>query len=130
MPNSIASTASNSASFLACSIHYVTKATPIHFIDGKCNIKQLKAGKSRKTCLTNYKQPKSHHIMPLVITALGGRHTHRHTHTYQCVNENDFKKPRKWPLAVCTWFKNDCKGVMEIFQAVSYSSANDQKLKV
>ena len=62
----------------------------------------------------------SHHIMPLVINALGGRHTYRHTntqtyrqthrdtdidthtntHTYQCVNKTDFKKPGTsglWP---------------------------------
>ena len=97
-------------------MHYVTKATPINFIDGKCHIKQLKAGKSRKTCLTNYTQPISHHMMPLVITALEGRHIHRHTHTYQRMNKNDFKEPHKWPSAVCTWFKNDCKGVMEIIQ--------------
>ena len=37
---------------------YVNKPTPIYFIDGKCNKKQLKAGKSRKT---NYTQSISHH---------------------------------------------------------------------
>ena len=31
-----------------------TKSTHIHFIDGKCNIKQLKSGKSYKPCLTNH----------------------------------------------------------------------------
>ena len=44
---------------------------PIHFVDSKCHIKQLKAVKSHKTCLTNHTQPISHHIMPLVINSLG-----------------------------------------------------------
>ena len=51
------------------------------------------------TGLTNHTWPISHHITPLVINALGGRHTHTHTHkhthkhTYQCANKNDFNKP-------------------------------------
>ena len=56
-------------------------AMPIHFIDGNCRMKQLKAGKSRKTCLTNRTRSISHHITPLVINGLGGGHTHTHTHT-------------------------------------------------
>ena len=59
----------------------VNKTTPIHFINGKSHIKQLKAGKSH-TCLTNHTWSMSHHIMPLVINALGSRHTHRHTNTH------------------------------------------------
>ena len=61
------------------------KAKPIHFINGKCHIEQLKAGKSHKTCLTNCTQSisLSHHIMPLVINGLRGRHSDTHKHTYQ-----------------------------------------------
>ena len=33
----------------------------------------------------------SHHITPQVINALGNRN--KHTHTYRCINKNDFKKP-------------------------------------
>ena len=62
--------------FMTC---YVNKASPINFADGICHIKQLKAGKSCKTCLTNHKRSISHHIMPLVINGLGGRHIHGHT---------------------------------------------------
>ena len=43
--------------------------------------------------LTNHTRPISHHITPLVITALGvdtKTNTHTHTRTYQ-VNKNDFK---------------------------------------
>ena len=64
----------------------VTKAAPLQFIDG--NIL-----KSRITCLTNPPQPISHHITPLVINTLGSGHTDRHTHTYQHMNTNNFKKP-------------------------------------
>ena len=39
--------------FTTCCIN---KTMPIHFIDGRCHIKQLKAGKSYKTCLTNHTQ--------------------------------------------------------------------------
>ena len=35
------------------------------------------------------------HITPLVINDLGGGHTGRHTHTYQCANQSNFKKPGK-----------------------------------
>ena len=56
----------------------VTKVTPIHFIDGKCNIKQLKSKKSQKTSLFNHTRSMSHHIMPLVINAIGGGHTYTH----------------------------------------------------
>ena len=39
----------------------VNKAMPIHFIDGKCHIKQLKSGKAVKLVLTNHTQSISHH---------------------------------------------------------------------
>ena len=35
--------------------------------------------KSSETCLTNRTRSMSHHIMPLVINALGDGHTHTHT---------------------------------------------------
>ena len=66
----------------------VTKDMPIHFIDGKCHIKQLNAGKSRKTCLANHTWPISHHIMPIVINALKDGHTHRHTQTVIVVSQH------------------------------------------
>ena len=74
--------------------HCVNKATPIRFINGKCHIKQLKAGKSHKICLTNHTQSVSHHIMPLVINTLGSRQTHTNTHipTYRHANQSNFKK--------------------------------------
>ena len=74
---------------LACMTHCVTKAMPIHFIDSKCHIKQLNAGKSCKVCLNNHTWSISHHIMLLVINALGGGHTHICQHA----NKHDFKKP-------------------------------------
>ena len=41
--------------------------------------------KGRKTCLTNQACSISHHIMPLVINALGAdTHTHARTHTHAC----------------------------------------------
>ena len=50
---------------------------PIHFIDEKCHIKQL------KTCLTNQT---SQHVVSLVIVVFRGGHTdkdaHMHTHTH------------------------------------------------
>ena len=62
---------------------------PIHFIDSKCNIKQLK---SHKTCLTNHTGSIWHHIMPLVINALRIGHTDTHMHTYRHVKKSNFKK--------------------------------------
>ena len=52
----------------------------MHFIDGKCHIKQQKAGESHKTCLTKHMV----YITPyhtLIINALGGGHTETQTHT-------------------------------------------------
>ena len=73
---------------------------PIHFIDGKCHIKQLKAGKSRETCLTKRTQPISHYITSLVINALGGGHSD--THTYQHMNQSNFKKTGACGLWLCS----------------------------
>ena len=76
---------------------HVTKTTPIHFIDSKCHIKQLKVEKTLSI---------SHHIIPLVINVLRvGIHTHRHTdtHIHTETNQNNFKKPDR---PVCAWFKN------------------------
>ena len=66
--------------FTTCCIN---KAMPIN---GKCHIKQLRAGKSCKTCLTNHTWSISHHITPVVINTLSGGH--RDTHIPTC-------KPRK-----------------------------------
>ena len=93
----------------------VNMATPIHFIDGKCHYKYLKAGKSHETCLTNHTWPISHPIMPLVINALGGGHTdtdtHIHGHTYQCANESNFKKPGTASAARAWFNKNSLEAV-------------------
>ena len=64
----------------------VTKATPIHFINHKCHIKQLKSRKSDKTCLSNRTQSISHHITPLFLNALRAD-THTHTHTHWPANQ-------------------------------------------
>ena len=64
--------------FMTCCVN---KATPIHFIDSKCHIKQLKAEKSHKTCLTNHTQSISHRITPLVCNAFRGGHTNTSIHT-------------------------------------------------
>ena len=47
----------------------------IHFINGECHIKQLRSRKAINLCLTSHTRSISHHITPLVINALGGRHT-------------------------------------------------------
>ena len=55
----------------------------IHFINGKCHIKQLKCGKNYKTCLTNHIWYMSHLITPLVINGIGAdtdRQTDRQAH--------------------------------------------------
>ena len=73
---------------------YVNKATPIHFIDGKCHIKQLRAGKrlkSCKTCLTNHTWSISYHITLLVINVLGediDKHSRTSARTYTCTHND------------------------------------------
>ena len=68
-------------------------ATLIHSIDGKCHIKQLKAGESHKFYLTNHTWPISHHITPLVTNALRGGHTDTQAHTQRRADQRNFKKP-------------------------------------
>ena len=60
---------------LECMMHCVTKATPIQFINGN-KLKSCRMGS------TNYTQPMSHHITPLVINGPRGRHTGTQTHTH------------------------------------------------
>ena len=83
-------------------------ATPINFINGKCHYKQLKAGISCETCLTNHTWPISHHITPLVINALGGRHTDTYTQTHIPMREpKQFQETRYTrQKAMYAWFKN------------------------
>jgi len=53
-----------------------TKATPTDYRichDFNCHISKRE---TTKTCLTNHKGSISHHIIPLVINSLRGRHTH------------------------------------------------------
>ena len=69
-----------------------TAATPIHFIDGKSYKETEK--KNHKICLTNYTGSISHHIMELVINALGGRHTHSLPSMHiNIADKSNFKKP-------------------------------------
>jgi len=42
------------------------------------------------TCLTNHKSSISHHITPLVIHSLGGKHTH--THAYSHCGQKQFQE--------------------------------------
>ena len=74
----------------------VNKTTPSHFINGRCHIKQLKAGKSYKTCLPNHTWFVSHHITPLIINAF----VSGHTRTYWRMNQRYFKKPGMCGLQV------------------------------
>ena len=74
---------------------------PFQIIDG--NIL-----KSHKICLTNHTHPISHHIMPLVINALVGRHTHTHVHTDMQTKKISRNQAHtaKGPHA---WFKKELK---------------------
>ena len=68
---------------------------------------KLKAGKSRKTCLTNHTWP-IYHIMPLVINVLGvDKQIDRQTDTHIPMSEpKQFQETRQVrPLVVHTWFK-------------------------
>ena len=81
----------------------VTKATPIHFINGmQVLYKATENWKSNKTYLTNHIWFISHHIMPLVINASRGGHTqtHTHMHTYQHANQKQFQETRHMLAAV------------------------------
>ena len=80
----------------------VNKTIPIHFIDGRCHIKQLKAGKKGKTCLTNHTRSISHHIIPPVIKVLKGRHTDRHRHTHNDMQTKAIS--RNWVATMLTPF--------------------------
>ena len=81
---SVASIASSQSSLQVFTTYCIYKAMHIHFIDSKCHIKQLKAGKSGRSCLTNHIR-----IMPLVINAL---EADTDTDTHQCANQSNFKK--------------------------------------
>ena len=85
----------------------VKMATPIHFIDGNCRMKinELKAGKSRKTCLTNRTRSISHHITPLVINGLGGVDTQTRIPTRGPKQFQETRRAR--PKAARAWFKNN-----------------------
>ena len=69
---------------------------PIHFIDGKC-IKRIKSWEMLQNL---FNQSHTVYITPLVINTLRGGHTD--THTYQCVNQSNFKKSGMRGLQVCT----------------------------
>jgi len=67
-----------------------------------CHINEKK---TPKTCLTNHKNSISHHITPLVINSLGGRHTHASilTSWTKAISRNQSH------ASLClarTWFKN------------------------
>ena len=85
----------------------VTKAMPIHFIDGKCHIKTQNSVKSCKTDLPNHAWL-SHHITPLVIASLGGGYTDTQTHTHMLTCElKQFQKSRHTPA--CSWHASSLK---------------------
>ena len=69
-------------------MHIVTKATPIQFIDSKCDIRKQK---SHITVLSGYYACLSR---DLLLMPLGQTHTHTHTYTHTNVcGQNNFKKP-------------------------------------
>ena len=68
--------------------HMDAKATHTNNTDYRCY-----NYKSHITNLTNHNGYISHHIMPLVINSLGGRHTHATTHVYRHPHRKFFKKP-------------------------------------
>ena len=89
-------------------------AFPIHSI----RILSMVPYISHRTYLTNHMGSISHHITPLVINSLGGRHTHTQTHTRKHTHANTHTRILSrteailknqahaglWPA--CTWFKN------------------------
>ena len=86
----------------------------------------LRAGKSHETCLTNRTRPITHHIMPMVINALGAD---TQTHEYRHANQSNFTKLGAHSLRLQVWFKN-CKlnnnfrGVARISQRGVLNSAD------
>ena len=71
-------------------------AAPTNDIDYSCHI-------NHGTYSTNHMGSISHHITPLVINSLGGRHTHKHANTIlrtETIIRNQVLKP------VHAWFKN------------------------
>jgi len=72
-----------------------TKATPTNYRichNFNCHINERE---TPKTCLTNHKGSTSHHIMPLVINSLGGRHTC--THAYRHRGQKQFQETSHVP---------------------------------
>ena len=85
---------------------FVNKVTPINFFDGRCHIKQLRAGKSHKICLTNHTWSISYHIMPLVINGLEGGDTHTHGNTDMQAKAISRNQAHTGLRPVRAWFKN------------------------
>jgi len=76
-----------------------TKATPTNYTIRFDFNYHINKRETPKTYLINHKGSISHHITPLVINNLGGRHTHTHTHT-DIADKSNFKKPvARRPLA-------------------------------
>jgi len=78
-----------------------TKATPTNLSichNFNCHINERE---TPTTCLTNHKSSISHHITPLVINSLGGRHTH--THAYRHHGQKQFQETSRMPaFGQCT----------------------------
>ena len=92
-----------------------------------------KAGKSRKTCLTNRTRSILHHIMPLVINGLGGGHTD--THAYRHADQNNFKKPGMRGLPPCApglkrGIEIESKKLWKQVRHQGYKLKNGNKLKM
>ena len=69
---------------------FVTKATPIGYIDSKFDIKKQKIS---KTCLIGYLAFISREWFLIAYGVDTHTHTHVHMHTYRHPHENNFKKP-------------------------------------
>ena len=69
-------------------MHFVTKATPKHYIDSKGHKSELQ---NNRSYLTNPMKSKSHHQLFMASEA----YTHK-TQTYRQLHKSYFKKPGAW----------------------------------
>ena len=93
---------------LACTMHCVTKATSIQFINGN-------KPNSCRMDLINHIRPISHNIMPLVINDLGGEHTRIPTCKQKLFQESS----HTWPYATHAWFKKGAEITIKRMQVAS-----------
>ena len=84
----MANTALPCSSLALTQMRFITKATPISYIDSKCHIKKLK---SSRTCLIGYSDFISSRM---VFNSLRGKDTHTHT---DFPDKSYFKETRHAP---------------------------------